>query len=138
MPQINTQVNKKCLICKKVFWIIRCRKNTAKYCSRNCSDKNPFFKSFGSRMNPIHRKIRGESLSKRGKRISLSAIHTWARRRIPKNRLCVDCKSVPPVDLANISQLYKKEISDWEWLCRKCHMTKDGRLLKFKKLHKNK
>jgi len=42
-------------------------------------------------------------------------------------------KKTNQLDLANISQEYKREISDWEWLCRKCHMTKDGRLKCFLK-----
>ena len=45
-----------------------------------------------------------------------------------KPEYCEDCGKVPPRDLANISQEYKRDINDFEWLCRKCHMTKDGRL----------
>ena len=41
------------------------------------------------------------------------------------------CKKYPPYDLANISQQYKHDVEDWEYLCRKCHMLKDGRLEKF-------
>lgn len=55
------------------------------------------------------------------------AIHSWVRRRKPKPEVCERCKQVPPVDLANISGLYKREVSDYEYLCRKCHMDSDGR-----------
>ena len=70
-----------------------------------------------------------------GEKIGYSGIHSWVRLRFPKPRLCCKCKSKPPMDLANISQKYKRDISDWEWLCRKCHMIKDGRL---NRLHKAK
>lgn len=68
----------------------------------------------------------------KGDNAGLDAIHVWIRTRKPKPKLCVDCRKKPPIDLANISQRYKRELSDWEWLCRKCHMSKDGRLEKFK------
>jgi hypothetical protein len=41
------------------------------------------------------------------------------------------CKQKRKLEVANISQQYKRDLSDWEWLCRKCHMTKDGRLKVF-------
>ena len=63
-------------------------------------------------------------------KISLRALHGWIRRRKPKPSLCVHCHLRPAVDLANISQEYKQNVNDFEWLCRKCHMQKDGRLLK--------
>lgn len=59
------------------------------------------------------------------------ALHEWVRNRKPKPELCEDCGLVPPRDLANISQEYHRDINDFEWLCRKCHMTKDGRIFKF-------
>lgn len=60
-----------------------------------------------------------------------SAIHSWVRRNKPKSAFCEVCKVKSPQDIANISQLYKRDINDYEWLCRRCHMTKDGRLAVF-------
>ena len=37
-------------------------------------------------------------------------------------------KKVPAYDLANISGEYKRDLNDWQLLCRKCHMLSDGRL----------
>lgn len=65
------------------------------------------------------------------------ALHKWIRRRLSKPKLCNDCKNDKPRDLANISGKYKQELSDWEWLCRKCHMKKDGRLKKLSELEKD-
>lgn len=80
--------------------------------------------------------FREESPNWRGNNAGLEARHTDIRKIFPKPELCQDCRKVPPRDLANISQEYKREISDWEWLCRKCHMTKDGRINAVKKLAK--
>ncbi len=66
----------------------------------------------------------------KGDDVGLAALHQWVTIRIPKPLLCEECQERPPRDLANISQEYKRDITDWEWLCRRCHMTKDGRLVK--------
>ncbi len=59
---------------------------------------------------------------------SLGALHTWVRERKPKPKHCTRCGVDEPYDLANISGTYKRDIDDYEWLCRKCHMGEDGRL----------
>lgn len=73
---------------------------------------------------------------------SAGSIHSWIRRNYPKPKLCEECKIKPPLDLANISPSYNKEtytrdIKNWEWLCRRCHMIKDGRMKKFVHFGKN-
>lgn len=67
----------------------------------------------------------------KGSKVGLEALHIWVTKRKPKTKFCGKCKKSPPLDLANISQKYKRDLSDWEWLCRRCHMVKDGRLKKF-------
>lgn len=69
----------------------------------------------------------------KGNKVGYSSLHEWIKKRFVKPLLCQSCKEKKSLDLANISQKYKRNISDWEWLCRKCHMKKDGRLKKFKK-----
>lgn len=64
----------------------------------------------------------------KGDKVGYSALHGWVKRHLPKTELCEECKIVPPYDIANISQKYKRDLKDWEWLCRKCHMKKDGRI----------
>ena len=63
----------------------------------------------------------------KGDSVHYEALHEWIKRRIPKPEKCVICNTSPPRDLANISGEYKRELSDWEYLCRSCHMKKDGR-----------
>lgn len=67
----------------------------------------------------------------KGDKASLEAIHIWVLARKSKPKFCEDCGIKEPRDLANISQKYKRDVNDFEWLCRRCHMLKDGRLKKF-------
>lgn len=66
----------------------------------------------------------------KGNNAGLGAIHVWIKNNKPKPKLCEECTIKNPIDLANISQKYKRDINDFEWLCRRCHMIKDGRLKK--------
>lgn len=66
----------------------------------------------------------------------LRTLHVRITKLFPKTEICNSCKKVPPLDLANISQEYKEDLCDWEWLCRKCHMVKDGRINNLKTKHK--
>lgn len=47
-----------------------------------------------------------------------------------KPDLCPKCHIRPAIDLAN-KGIYDRNLSNWEWLCRKCHMESDGRLDNF-------
>ena len=64
----------------------------------------------------------------------MAAIHFGIRQLKPKPELCEFCKKELPKDLANISQEYKRDVNDYEWLCRRCHQEKDGRRNKLKNL----
>jgi len=57
-------------------------------------------------------------------------LHKWVRLHKPKPEVCECCRIKKPFDVANISQKYKRDTSDFEWLCRSCHMHKDGRIKK--------
>ena len=74
----------------------------------------------------------------KGDNVGYNGIHNWIKRRKIKPKFCEDCKKTSPYDLANISQQYKRDVDDWEFLCRKCHMKKDGRLKKFMIMAKKK
>lgn len=70
-----------------------------------------------------------------GDKIKYDGLHSWVKRNLLKAKLCQKCKKKPPYDLAN-KGTYNRELKNWEWLCRKCHMKKDGRLTKFIKMAK--
>jgi len=67
----------------------------------------------------------------KGEKVGYYALHIWAKRRKKKPKYCESCKKEGWMDLANISQEYKRDLADWEYLCRKCHMERDGRLGRF-------
>lgn len=69
-----------------------------------------------------------------GDKVGLSGVHLWLKRRYKKPEFCQDCRKNKAMDLANISGNYKRDINDFEWLCRHCHMSKDGRLEKLKQM----
>ncbi len=91
-----------------------------KYCSIRCS------------------KIGSNNHNWKADDVGYNGLHVWVRRNIVKPIACQNCGSNKKLDAANISQQYKRDVSDWEWLCRKCHMTKDGRLKTFTKTFNNK
>mgnify|MGYP000954247381 CR=1 FL=1 len=67
----------------------------------------------------------------KGDNIGLETLHRRIANKLGRPDRCGKCGNIGMVDLANISQEYKHDLSDWEWLCRKCHMESDGRLDKF-------
>lgn len=122
-----------CLICSKHFNIRPCRvkRGHGKYCSIICFAISKKGKPTWNKGLKGFRK--GENANEKngmwkGNNVKHKALHSWVKRRLPKPTLCESCDISAPYDLANISQEYKRNLSDWEWLCRRCHMLKDGRL----------
>jgi len=64
----------------------------------------------------------------KGDKAGLQAIHTWIIQYKPKPDLCEECHQQPPRDCANISGKYLRDVNDYRWLCRRCHMKSDGRM----------
>lgn len=130
------QVTKVCLVCKTPF-----SGEPAKMAKRRCCSNSCRYLSQVGRQWNDKQKLR-YSLKRRGANnpawkgdnVTIKALHDWVKWWLPKTKKCQDCKKVPPYDLANISQKYKRDLADWEWLCRKCHMTKDGRIEKLKEM----
>jgi len=106
------------------------------YCSRSCGAKG----NVGIKKPRQSLRMRGENNPNWSKHClgGMDALHIWVRHRFPKTELCQRCGLVPPRDLANISQEYKEDVTDWEWLCRKCHITGDGRLTNLINIHREK
>ena len=72
-------------------------------------------------------KLAEKNVNWKGDDVGYSQLHVWVKRRLQKPALCQDCQKVPPYDLAN-KGTYDRNLDNWEWLCRRCHMIKDGRL----------
>lgn len=78
-------------------------------------------------------KISGErNTNWKGSRVGDKGLHRWIRKYKPKSDYCEECKKVKPYDIANISGEYIRDINDFRWLCRSCHVKSDGRLFNLK------
>ena len=64
----------------------------------------------------------------KGEDVGYGGVHQWVRKHKPKPMLCEECHKNEPFDLANISGEYKRDVNDYRWLCRRCHLKSDGRL----------
>ena len=113
---------------------LRWDKGIMEYCRQISKQAYAKNKNFQDRQR---NQPRGEkSPSWKGDKAGLSALHIWVKKNLIKPQTCQDCNQPKPLDLANISQEYKRDLSDWEWLCRSCHMKKDGRLEKLFENHR--
>ena len=107
------------------------KRGAKRFCSRKCFFNSRKILKFHPqwRTKQAIAKIGNKNPQWQGNKVKYDALHAWVRRNKPKPNLCECCQKKSPYDLANISQKYKRDIDDFEWLCRTCHMTKDGRLV---------
>jgi hypothetical protein len=91
-------------------------KRNPKYGSQRFGEKNPHWQ---------------------GEEVGYRPLHAWIKKRLKKPKKCPSCGSLKNITLANISQEYKRDLSDWEWLCVKCHMAKYKREGSIKKKFPN-
>lgn len=125
----------KCIVCGSAFKVKPHEiLKGKKYCSSKCyfSDQSriPNIGRFKKGSNQFYGK---DNPNWHGDKVGYAGIHKYIRSRLNDPKLCSDCNKKKPLDLANISGKYMRNIHDWEYLCRKCHMIKDGRL---KELHR--
>ena len=69
----------------------------------------------------------------KGDDIDYGPLHIWAHRHKPKPDKCEMCNERSPEDLASVNHVYSRDLSTWQWLCRKCHYASDGRKEYFEK-----
>lgn len=74
----------------------------------------------------------------KGDNVKYYPLHRWVERWLSKPEYCQNCGTAQPYDLANISGEYHRDLNDWKWLCRKCHMIEDGRLEKLIEFNRKK
>lgn len=123
--------------CTKCGKIELSKKNKSGLC-RHCGMLNNT-RGVGRKLSEKHIKILSDKMVSdknpmwKGKDAGIKAIHIWVKTRYLKPDLCEICKINKPIDLANISQKYHRNLTDWEWLCRRCHMIKDGRMNNLKR-----
>lgn len=104
---------------------------TIKKLSRhNSGGGNPMFGKRHSEQTKI--KISNARTSSMSCHLGYTGLHAWVRKHKPIASCCQDCNKSSRLELANISGKYERNVKDYEWLCRKCHMLKDGRLAKLR------
>lgn len=113
----NTQT-RKCIVCGKTFKTrySYVKEGRMKTCSRECGYKI------------VSKKLTGKNNGMWKENVGYTAVHDWIRRRKDKPTKCEICKKNKPYDLANISGNYLRNVNDFKWLCRRCHMFEDGRI----------
>lgn len=63
-----------------------------------------------------------------GMKMTYGSVHIWIKRMSGKPNFCESCKRSDGeslYDWSNISGEYKRDLSDWQRLCRKCHIAFD-------------
>lgn len=78
----------------------------------------------------------------RGDNVGYYALHHWVSKRKQKPKYCEECCVETPLDLANFSDAYSedtytRELKNWRWLCRRCHMKIDKRMKNLKQYQTN-
>ena len=73
--------------------------------------------------------IKGKkNINWKGSNVSYISLHQWVRTNKPIPLCCEKCGKKKSLDAANISGEYKRDLRDWCYLCRSCHMKDDGRI----------
>ena len=62
-----------------------------------------------------------QNIQWKGDDVGYYALHGWVVRQLGKADICSNCGSNTNVNWANKSYEYKRDITDWEQLCAKCH-----------------
>lgn len=62
----------------------------------------------------------------RGEKVGYHAVHKWIQKSLIKPQTCRDCNQPKKLELANLSGEYKRDITDWEWLCHRYNTSKDA------------
>ena len=104
-----------------------------KYCSLSCSYKSKIGYTHTEETKQLQSKVKlgNKNPNWKGNNVGYNALHRFVERRLRKPKFCQNCKKVPPYDLAN-KGIYNRELKNWWWLCRHCHMKIDGRLKNLK------
>lgn len=61
----------------------------------------------------------------KGDKVSYRGLHKWVERNLPKVEECQTCGKKAKLECGNISHLYKRDLSDWIWICRSCNHLMD-------------
>lgn len=130
LAYVKKRIVKNCHIGFKNYWLCKCKCGVMVYRTTSYLLSK---KTHSCGCISREHKLEEKNPMWKGIDVGYNGIHHWVKSRLKKPTKCLICKKVKKLDLANISQSYKRDLTDWEWLCRRCHMLKDGRLKSFNK-----
>lgn len=111
----RTYIQKKCEHCKKDIEVLKTefKRGGGKFCSRSC-----YYKDLKE-----NRPSGEDSWAWKGDSVGKSALHDWVIKHKGKPKKCEHCGTTKAkkFEWSNKSQEYKRELSDWQRLCTKCH-----------------
>lgn len=103
------------------------------FCSAACYTVSLRGKPNPARSIAYAGKFKGENNGNfKGDDIGYAGIHAWVYRNIPKPLVCSRCHGITSgrLEAHNISGEYRRDVSDWVYLCSACHREVDGRAVK--------
>ena len=116
----NGTQERECVICKIGFntTLTEVKRGGGNCCSRKC-----WYKHFKENVVNTEEK----SPNWKGDDVGKEALHNWVQKHLGKPKECEQCHTTTAkqYDWANISQEYKRDLSDWKRLCRSCHAKYD-------------
>jgi len=62
----------------------------------------------------------------KGNNVGYYALHNWIYRKLGKASKCINCGTFENVQWSNVSGKYKRDLEDWQELCRKHHQKYDN------------
>lgn len=118
-------MTRNCAVCDKQFttYPSLLKIGKGKYCSKACSNSVTLF-----RPGEEHRLGGDKHPLWKGESVSYTGLHIWVRQRLGTPKVCEHCGTTTAkrFEWANISQEYKRDLSDWLRLCKKCHNSYDN------------
>ena len=114
----------------------RGQKRTEKSCHKMSTARKAYYIRIGGYPESVKEKQRqycGERLYNwKGDGASYAAIHNWVRCWLGKPDTCESCGASGltgrHIHWANMSGLYKRDVSDWKRMCAGCHRKYDVRM----------
>ena len=61
----------------------------------------------------------------KGDNVGLKAIHMWIAKHKPKPEICEICGEKKKLELSSKTHEYTRDLEEYRWLCRSCHMKYD-------------
>jgi len=108
-----------CLECSKEFrtTLTEVNRGGGLTCSRIC---------YYNRLRKIIKSGK-DSSNWKGDNVGKAALHNWVEKQRGKPQVCEFCKTktAKKYEWSNKSQLYLRELSDWQRLCTRCHIWYD-------------